>query len=362
MKSKILKLISLNLVLTLSVITNVYAVVDCNAKPAPGVDWSHCDKSYQEFDKGTRFYGMILKGTILRGVKAEDAVFQGCIGDNETDFSTADLRGAQIINDSLAGKQSSFIGSNFSHTDLRSATLGDKADFTKSDFSMAKIRGLTIGNGAILSNTDFSQVTNDGDLDANRKYQKELFPIDINVKFSRAIVDHIKLKRTILYNSSILKQGGYSAQVGDFNNANFAYATIVNSFSGGKTEPTHFEHAVFKYVNFMGINFQDTVFDYADMRWSKFSPFYYPAANKFVACNLSDASFKHARLNFANFRPTPWPDPKIVTFIQPTGSTDLGATTLVGAIWPDGIRCEIPIDGNGATGTCIGHPVANKNE
>jgi hypothetical protein len=94
-KRRIIITLLLMLMMILFAIPAAHAAVDCNAAPAPGVDWSGCDKTNQDFTNAD-LSGMILVGTDFSG-----STF------NNTNMSGSDLTNAVMHN---MGSGSGLVG------------------------------------------------------------------------------------------------------------------------------------------------------------------------------------------------------------------------------------------------------------
>lgn len=114
---------------------------DCNAAPAPGVNWSSCAKD------GARLGGLDLPGARMRATRLRGADLVGA------NLSGADLAYADLVDGKLAYANlqgASLKGAALAGADLSNADLRD-ADLSYGDFSRARIGGARF-DAALLDN------------------------------------------------------------------------------------------------------------------------------------------------------------------------------------------------------------------
>jgi len=118
-----------------------YNGADCHLAPAPGINWSGCDK--QGINLAARdLHSVIFNSTRMQQVVLDRSHLDGA------DLSYADLSQASLIQTSL--KQARILG-----TVLRKASL-QQADLSGADLSYADLTGASLDQ-AILSGAKFDQ-------------------------------------------------------------------------------------------------------------------------------------------------------------------------------------------------------------
>ena len=118
---------------------NQQPVVDCSAMPAPGVNWSSCNKQGQNL-AGQDLSGAIFQATRFNGVDLTRSRLTGA------DFSYANLSQAEL-------PQSKLDRTRFTGANLRKANL-QSADLRGADFSYAELEGARL-DGALLDGAKF---------------------------------------------------------------------------------------------------------------------------------------------------------------------------------------------------------------
>lgn len=112
----------------------------CDAPPAPGINWSQCNKA------GSQLSNMDLSGAKLNSVNLTGVIMSGSKL-LKADLSYADLRNSHLDGSNL--EQAHLKGAN-----LRSADLSH-ANLTRTDLSYADLQGANL-TGANYGNADFS--------------------------------------------------------------------------------------------------------------------------------------------------------------------------------------------------------------
>jgi len=120
----------------------VVSVAQCEAPPAPGVNWSYCRKS------GAQYLQANLREAKLNSVQLNGASLSGA-DLSGADISYADLSNAHLSLANLAA--ANLKGANLRYADLRNADLRD-ADLSYADLTNARIDGINL-DGARLDYT-----------------------------------------------------------------------------------------------------------------------------------------------------------------------------------------------------------------
>ncbi len=136
-------LLSLLAVLVLGLLfyrpTQVADGVDCAAPPAPGVNWSGCNK------QGASLAGQDMSGAMLKSSGLSGADFTRSRLDG-SDLSYADLDQSQLAQASL--RNSSLVGANLRKANLQGAQLSG------ANLAYAELEGARL-DGAVLDNARF---------------------------------------------------------------------------------------------------------------------------------------------------------------------------------------------------------------
>ncbi|MFP4130643.1 MAG: pentapeptide repeat-containing protein [Thiohalospira sp.] len=103
---------------------------DCEAGPAPGVNWSYCDRAGVELAgkdlRGSRMRDTQLQQADLRGANLEEADLSFALMGG-ADLAGANLRGARLFGTDLRGvrlERARMAGANMAYANLRGADLG----------------------------------------------------------------------------------------------------------------------------------------------------------------------------------------------------------------------------------------------
>lgn len=112
---------------------------DCQAAPAPGINWNHCDFSGMNFDSvhldGATLRNANLQGTSLRSARLRNA-----------DFSYANLRSARL--DRSRFDDAILRGANLSGASLMGANLAG-ADLRYADLRDARLAGASLASARL---------------------------------------------------------------------------------------------------------------------------------------------------------------------------------------------------------------------
>jgi hypothetical protein len=119
--------------LTVSLATRA---ADCNAAPAPGVNWAGCDRA------GDRLAGFDLRGARLSGARLGDSDLQ------RAQLNYADLSGSSLVGARL--DQAALFGANLSGADLRGASF-DGADLSFADLRNARMAGAVLARARLAN-------------------------------------------------------------------------------------------------------------------------------------------------------------------------------------------------------------------
>jgi hypothetical protein len=111
----------------------------CDATPAPGVNWSNCRMEGRQFPNadlvGANLRSVNLSGAVLRAANLMDADLA------YANLSLANLRGASLKNANLKG-------ANLRHADLAGASL-ENTDLTYADLSAVDLNGVNISDARL---------------------------------------------------------------------------------------------------------------------------------------------------------------------------------------------------------------------
>lgn len=112
---------------------------DCDAAPAPAVDWSYCVKDGLEVQPGTDLSGLRALNASLRGARIAEGNLRAA------ELAYADLAGVDLHGSDLG--EADLRGANLRDADLRDARLGG------ADLAYADLRGARL-DGADLEGAD----------------------------------------------------------------------------------------------------------------------------------------------------------------------------------------------------------------
>jgi len=301
--------------------------------PQPGVNWSFCDLSNQDYSnenlKGAKLIRTSGSNVNLHGADFTNAVLINSI------FTNSDLV-AIFVNANLKGV--TMEHSNFNGAHLINSTLNN-GDFNHSTFDGASLQGASIRssqfNDASLVNANLENVVGFG-----------------NGSFERANLSDVNLKHANLQQWTLTEADVTIADLSyaDFNGVDSTYTDYSDSnlhaFDGGwgdfsysKFINTDLSGARLTAANFIMVDFTNADLTSAQMVYANL-----------IDSNLSDADLSYANLSGADL----------------TGA-DLTDAVLIGTNLISSNLNEVNLSGADLTGadltdailSCIGHPICN---